>query len=381
MRSELEDWKLALGHDHWIVLNRLSSITLFELARQPRQALQTAQAAYDLASSQSASALAAIQEARLNLAIAYEANGMMDSAGKLAKEFIHILEQPSDSQAAAMSSNFAPNTDLQQIIALARARSILASVFESTSKLPEAENLRREVLSDVTEALGETHGLSLEYTSRLAQLLFDHGKKKESRQLFKRVEDKASSSWSSNHDLALLARQNLHRAPHPFWWYHRRSHPERFRKEMIENYQLTVGNYNRNTIAAMDSCVQILLQEFRWEEALNLMEHAVALSAFAYRDDPKQIHIYQENLKNVRRMCFWSSTKISQWFIKYRFGYTIMPYHLFRPIGTEEFQRRYQHAWGPFYRVKTMFEAKDFYRFDPYKDPDHPGNNEMVAAD
>ncbi|KAF5671586.1 serine threonine kinase [Fusarium denticulatum] len=319
MRNELSDWKAALGHEHWIIRNRLSTNFHLEISRA-------------------------------------------DPLGNYQKSDLTNRNTP------------------QLLTMRARAKALLANAYESKSKLGEAEDLRRESARDLARLLGEEHPLALEQMARLASLLGLRRKKEESRRLYERVGKIATSSWSSSHNLALLAQQNLRQAPNIFWWYLRRSHPELFQKELIESYQVTMGNYSNNTICAMQSGVWLLCQEFRWVEALKLMEHTLRHAAIAFRDNPVMIQHYQRNAKSVRWMCFGHGNKFAIWFFKLRFRWAIGPplFIMLRLFDAEELQRRYQHVWGPFYKVKALLVAREPYHFDPFKDPDY---TEQGSAD
>ncbi|CVL08807.1 uncharacterized protein FMAN_14621 [Fusarium mangiferae] len=362
MRNELSDWKAALGPEHWIIRSRLSANFHLEIVNEQRSALQTAIEAHNLDSLQNQ--VDPLGNSTFMLSIAYEACGMVEEAEQTAIKLLEILDQQSD-----LSRRNTP----QLLTMRARAKSLLANACESKSKLGEAEDLRRESLRELTRLLGEEHPLALEQMAYLASLLGPRRKKEESRQLHERLEKIATSSWSSSHDLALLAQKNLRQASNHFWWVLRRSHPDLFEKEVIEGYQMTVGNYNINTIQAMQSGVWLLCQEFRWAEALELMEHTLRHAAVAFRDTPAILQLYQRNANTLRWMCFSYGNKFAIWFFKLRFRWAIGPplSVLVRLYDAEKLHSRYQHVWGPFYKVKALWVAREPYHFDPFKDPDY----------
>lgn len=363
-KDELSDWSEALGIKNWIVLQKYNIIAHFEWLRDPAAALRTTQSAFEIANSKTPIIPRELFLTKVNLATSHSLMNQHAKARQIVEGLLADLPDEPPSTASLFTHRGA--------VTKTRLKELIAFSLEATSHMKEAEKLRRENVATTVEALGEEHPISLEYMARLALHLQMGKHKTEAQKLFGRVKQIATSSFGERHDLVLLAKHNLQQEISPFWWYRKRGEPDEFefQRALIETYQSSFGNYTMNTINALERGIVLLLQKFRFSEALDLLEHTAKLAAVTFRDNPADLRTCQARYKRIRRDC--------KWFLQMeRLGLMACVKYAFLPlvpeslVRSERFGQRYEHAWGPFYKVKEMFRTREPFMLDLYRDPDY----------
>jgi tetratricopeptide (TPR) repeat protein len=324
-QQELTDWAAALGDSHWLVLQmaHIEFLKLLSLDKS-NEAEQLAKKFIRILTNRIEDSIL-LTSWKVRLALALNGNGKSRKAKRLLEDELATEGiNPRNADWAALLSKL----DDEHFVGRVSLCATLANIYTSRKKYRRASTLLRGLLPRACHILGENHVLYLKLMGSLVSVLKKQRQFSEALQINERILHLAEKYLGKGNEVwqdANAEHPRLKHPQHPLYPLIRARKGASFDRDMIESIQSALGNENPRTIEALNTAVDYLVSHIRFEEAMELGQHAIDLSVAISGPESHQARAARKRLRNTKiqyrthaTLYRWGSVDLGHYWLPFR---------------------------------------------------------------